>query len=216
MSEKPTYEELEQRLKEFENIASESKQSAPRSLSGKNYKIADEIDFLECLDVVSQAMQKSTNVENIIEDVLNAVFSMFKCDRIWLFYPCDPGAPTFKVLLEINRPEYPGAFTTGQELPITPEAAETINKTLDSGSPAVFDPESGNKVDDVASSFFVLSQMLMAVHPKTGKPWMFGMHQCSYARVWTKKEQLLFKEISIRVAEGLNNLILLRDLISGR
>jgi hypothetical protein len=34
ISEKPTYEELEQRLKELENITSESKQSATESLSG--------------------------------------------------------------------------------------------------------------------------------------------------------------------------------------
>jgi PAS domain S-box-containing protein len=97
-------------------------------------------------------------------------------------------------------------------LPITAEAAETIRKSLASGSPAVFDPQSGNKVDDVAAQFSVLSQMMMAVHPKSGKPWMFGMHQCSCARVWTADEQRLFKEISYRVVEGLNNLILLRDL----
>jgi hypothetical protein len=49
--------------------------------------------------------------------------------------------------------------------------------------------------------------MMMAIHPRTGKPWMFGMHQCSFSRVWTSDEQLLFKEISFRVVEGLNNLI---------
>ena len=35
MSEKPTYGELEQRLKEFENIAAESKQSARYQWSSK-------------------------------------------------------------------------------------------------------------------------------------------------------------------------------------
>ena len=35
MSEKPTYEELEQRLKEFENIAAENKQSARCQWSSK-------------------------------------------------------------------------------------------------------------------------------------------------------------------------------------
>ena len=175
-------------------------------------RITNEIDFLKCLDIVSQAMKKSVDVDYIVDEVINAVFSIFDCDRIWLFYPCDPDAKTFKVFAEKNKPEFPGAFTTGQELPITPEASDTIRKALEQGSPTVFDPESGNKIDDVAKHFSVLSQMIMAVHPKVGMPWMFGMHQCSHARVWTRNEQLLFKEISIRVAEGLNNQILLTNL----
>jgi PAS domain S-box-containing protein len=171
-----------------------------------------EIDFLNSLDLVSQAINKAKDFDHVIEGVLDTVSSIFGCDRIWLFYPCDPDAPTFKVLAERNRPEYPGAFTTGQELPITPDAAKTIKKTINSGSPVVFDSQSGNKVDDVASRFSVRSQMMMAVHPKAGKPWMFGMHQCAFPRIWTRDEQLLFKEISFRVVESLNNLIFLRDL----
>ncbi len=177
------------------------------------HKEVKELEYLEFLDIVNQAMKKSTAVDDIIDEVINAVYSIFDCDRIWLFYPCDPDAKTFKVLAEKNKPEYPGAFATGQELPITPEASETIRKALELGSPTVFGPESGNKIDDVARRFSVRSQILMAVHPKVGLPWMFGMHQCSYARVWSRTEQLLFKEISVRVAEGLNNQILLTNLI---
>lgn len=171
-----------------------------------------EIDFLKSLDLVSQAMNKAKDVDHIIEDVLEMVFSLFACDRTWLFHPCDPNTATIRVLAEKNKPEYPGAFTSGQEIPINAGAAETIRKALVSGAPVVFGPESENKVDEVSASFSVLSQMMMAIHPKTGKPWMFGMHQCSYPRIWTPDEQLLFKEISFRVVEGLNNLILLRDL----
>ncbi len=172
----------------------------------------NEINILKNLERVSLALMSPKKVDSVIEDVLEIVFSIFKCDRIWLFYPCDPVAQTFHVLAEKNKPKYPGAFSAGQELPITPEAAKTLQKALDSGVPTVFDPESGNKIDDVASQFSVLSQIMMAVHPRSGKPWMFGMHQCSHARVWTKSEQALFKEISFRVVQTLNNLILLRNL----
>ena len=212
MSEKPSHVDLHKRIDDLEEKYTERTTSPALSIPGKHFKIADDMDLLECLDVVSQAMNTSLDVNSIIGDVINAVFLIFNCDRIWLFYPCDPDAPSFKVLSEKNKMEYPGAFTAGQELPITPEAAITIRKALESRSPVVFDPESGNKIDDVAARFSVRSQIIMAVHPKAGKPWMFGMHQCSYARVWTKKERLLFKEISTRVVEGLNNLILLKDL----
>jgi len=168
--------------------------------------------LLANLELVSQAMNKTRDVDHVIENVLDVVFSIFGCDRAWLFHPCDPGTATIRVLAEKNKPEYPGAFTSGQEIPIDIGAAETIRKALMSGSPVVFGPESENKIDEVSARFSVLSQMMMAIHPKTGKPWMFGMHQCSYPRVWTSYEQMLFKEISHRVVEGLNNLILLRDL----
>ena len=171
-----------------------------------------ETDFLHSLQLVSRAVNQADNVEHIVDDVLGAVLTVFQCDRIWLFYPCDPDAPSFRVLAEKNRPEYPGAFTTGQDIPITEEAAETIRRAIDSGVPTVFDPESGNRLDDVALQFSVQSQMIMAVQPKVGKPWMFGMHQCSYPRIWTKNELLLFQEISLRVVESLNNIILLKDL----
>ena len=168
--------------------------------------------FLKSLETVSQAMNRANGVDHIIEDVFEAVFSIFKCDRVWLFHPCNPDFDTFRVLAEKNNPEYPGAFTSGQELPITQEVKEIIEEALRTGSPVVFDSESGKKLDDIALQFSVLSQIVMAIHPHTGEPWMFGMHQCSYPRVWTRDEQLLFKEISYRVVEGLNNLILFLDL----
>ena len=37
--------------------------------------------------------------------------------------------------------------------------------------------------------------MAMAVFPKVGKPWVFGLHQCSYERVWTQQEERLLQEI---------------------
>lgn len=171
-----------------------------------------ETNVLENLEKVSRAMSKAKDVEHIIDDVLHTVFSIFDCDRIWLFHPCDPNAPTFRVLAEKNKPEYPGAFTLDQDLPMTKESAKAIRKALSSSSPVLFGPESENKIDDIASQYSVRSQMITAVHPKTGAPWMFGVHQCSHARVWTENEQKLFREIGFRVVEGLNNLILLRDL----
>jgi CheY-like chemotaxis protein/anti-sigma regulatory factor (Ser/Thr protein kinase) len=170
-----------------------------------------ETNILRSLEIVSEAMNKARDVEHIIDDVLDAVFGIFDCDRIWLFHPCDPNTATIKVLAEKNKPEYPGAFTTGEEIPINAAASETIRKALVAGSPVVFGPGSGNKIDDVTARFSVLSQMMMAIHPKSGKPWMFGMHQCAFPRVWTEDDQLLFKEISYRVVEGLNNLILLKE-----
>jgi PAS domain S-box-containing protein len=51
----------------------------------------------------------------------------------------------------------------------------------------------------------------MAIHPKTGSPWQFGIHQCSHARVWTDEEKRLFQEIGRRLADAMTGLLIYRD-----
>ena len=52
----------------------------------------------------------------------------------------------------------------------------------------------------------------MAIHPKVATPWIFGMHQCSYARRWSPEEERLFVEIGHRLADALTSLIAYRDV----
>ena len=171
-----------------------------------------QLNILDSLDKISKAINSSSKVEHVIDNILEAVFTIFGCDRAWLFHPCDPDTLAIQVLAEKYKEEYPGAFISGKTIPIDEGAAETIRKAIFSGSPVTFGPGSDNEIDDVTAKFSVLSQIMMAIHPKIGKPWMFGMHQCSYARIWAEDEQKLFKEISFRIVESLNNLVLLEEL----
>ena len=55
----------------------------------------------------------------------------------------------------------------------------------------------------------------MAIYPKLDKPdhfYLFGLHQCSYPRVWTAQEERLFQEIGRRLADALTSLLMLRSL----
>jgi len=52
----------------------------------------------------------------------------------------------------------------------------------------------------------------MAVYPKLDKPYLFGLHQCSYARAWTLQEERLFHEIGRRLADALDTVLMFRDL----
>jgi signal transduction histidine kinase len=52
----------------------------------------------------------------------------------------------------------------------------------------------------------------MAVRPKVDKPYVFGLHQCSAARVWTPQEARLFEAIGRRLADALDTLVMFRDL----
>ena len=41
---------------------------------------------------------------------------------------------------------------------------------------------------------------------------MFGLHQCSYPRVWTPQEERLFQEIGRRLEDELTSLLMFRNL----
>jgi signal transduction histidine kinase len=50
------------------------------------------------------------------------------------------------------------------------------------------------------------------VYPKMDAPYMFGLHQCSHARIWTPPEKRLFQEIGRHLADALDTLLMFRDL----
>ena len=60
--------------------------------------------------------------------------------------------------------------------------------------------------------FAIRSQMAMAIDAKADKPYLFGLHQCSRARIWTAEEQRLFQEIGRRLSDAISALSIFRSL----
>ncbi|MEW6073615.1 MAG: PAS domain S-box protein [Planctomycetota bacterium] len=169
--------------------------------------------FLECMERVNVAIQRSSDLERMMEDVLGTVLSLFECDRAWLLFPCNPEAPAWKVPMECTRPEYPGAHALNTDVPMEPGKAEVMRAVLRADRPVEHGVHAELPLsEDVVKNFHVQAQLATAIHPKVGEPWMFGIHQCSYARAWTAEEKAIFTEIGRRVADGLSALLILRDL----
>jgi PAS domain S-box-containing protein len=169
--------------------------------------------FFESMDGINRAIQGYSDVQQMLGAVLDNVMAIFACDRAWLIYACDPGAGSHQVLMERARPEYLGAFGLGAEIPSDPAGADVVRTVLASSSPVRFDPGSGHSLaSGPAERFDVKSMIAMAVYPKLDKPYVFGLHQCSHARIWTAPEERLFQSIGRRLADALNTLLVLRDL----
>jgi len=173
----------------------------------------EHLGFLESLDRINRAIQGASNLEQMMSDVLDTVLSNFECDRAFLMYPCDPGATVWRVPMERNKPEYPAGLALGLEMPMDPDVAETLRILLTNDGPVQFGPGTPNALPaDVSERFGFKCFMSMAIYPRIGSPWQFGIHQCSYARIWTAEEERLFKEIGRRLADGLTTLLTFRDL----
>jgi PAS domain S-box-containing protein len=169
--------------------------------------------FLESMDGIDRAIQGTSDLEQMMSDVLDVVLVTFKCDRAWLIYPCDPEVDSYRVRMERTRPEYLGAFGIGVDIPNEPGVASGFRSVLASSGPVRFDPESDCALpSQPAQRFSVKSMIAMAVYPKVDKPYMFGLYQCSHPRVWTPQEERLFHEIGRRLADALDTLLMFRNL----
>jgi PAS domain S-box-containing protein len=171
------------------------------------------LEFLENLDKINRAIQASTDIDQMMTDVLDTCLSIFDCDRAWLLYPCDPKAPFWSVPMERTKPEFPGAMATGQKITERQEITRVLKAALKSSSPAIFAPGSQYPLPkNLAKRFGCKSQIAMALHPKLHQPWMFGLHQCTYPRQWTAEEERLQQAIGRRLEDALTSLLILRDL----
>jgi signal transduction histidine kinase len=173
-----------------------------------------QLSFLESLDAIDRAIQGTSDLERMMGEVLDAVLVTFRCDRAWLVYPCDPEADSHRVRMERTRPEYVGALGLGLDIRNAPEAASVFRSVLASNGPVRFDPESDApfRSSPEIARFSIKSMIAMAVYPKVDKPYMFGLHQCTYPRVWAPHEERLFHEIGRRLADALDTLLMLRNL----
>jgi PAS domain S-box-containing protein len=169
--------------------------------------------FLENMDRVNRAIQVTSDLAQMMQDVLDAVLAVFNCDRAFLIYPCDPEASAWKVLMERTKAEYPGTAALGRKMPMTPHVAEIFRVLLASDAPVTFGPGTEYPLPaDVSQQFGIKCFVSMALHPRKGPAWQFGLHQFGDARAWTKAEERLFQEIGRRLTDGLSTLLAQRDL----
>lgn len=209
-------EALEQRVRE--RTAELAKANAHLQQEIAERKQAEEerrthLWFLESMDQVNRAIQGTTDFEQMLKSVLDVALTIFDCDRAWLVYPCDPDALTWQVPMERSRLEYPGVLPIGVELPLDPSGASVYRILRASLKPVQFGPTSAHTVPkEMVDAFGVKSFIATAFYPKLGQPWAFGLHQCSYSRVWTSTEERLLQEIGRRMSDALTSLVAYQNL----
>ncbi|MFC1685286.1 PAS domain-containing protein [Pseudomonadota bacterium] len=176
-------------------------------------KLNTYLHYLESIEKINRIICKVKNEKQMMKDIVDSMLAIFGCDRAWLLYPCNPDADHWSVPVEATNPSYPGAFAEQEDIPVDPEIAEAFQMALDSKWPIVYDPTTKRPIP-TGDRFSIQSQMLLAIYPRLGDPWLFGMHQCSHARVWSSEEQQLFQDIGHRLSDGISNLLFHQSLNS--
>lgn len=173
----------------------------------------EHIAFLENMDRIERAIRRDSDQEKMMENILEEVLSIFRCDGSWLLHPCDPNAELWTISMSCFRPAYPIDLDGRREMPMTPHVARAFRLALDSDGPVSIGPESGQDVSrDTQERFGVLSVLIIAVHPRQGRPWLFGLHQSSHRRIWSDYDRRLLSVIARRLSDALSGALFLRDL----
>lgn len=175
--------------------------------------------YFQSLDLIWRALAKSNSIDDVLQKVAEEMLSIFNCDRAWFLYPCDPESPSWKVLVEATTPDFPGAFELHVDIPTNDLAIRVFKQALTSNASVFFDISEEHLVHDPIARFEIKTQIVMALRPKVGKPWLLGLHQCRSERQWSESEKTLLQDIGLRITDSITNFVLyqqLRDELSER
>jgi len=181
--------------------------------------LSDSKRYFQSLDLVWQALSKSTVIDDMLHHVAEEILNIFDCDRAWFLYPCDPDSTSWRVPVEVNASGYPGAFKNNSEIATDALAQKVFNRALESNKAISFDFTHEHLVSDPLKKFEIKTQIVIVIRPRTGQPWLLGMHQCRNTRQWTDNEKKLLQDIALRITDSLTNHVLnqkLRDDLNKR
>ncbi len=168
--------------------------------------------YLEGLDRISRILAENTLQVPMLEKVVEAVLDLFGADRAWVLKAVETGAPGYEVPIECTRPEYPGAVASELELPDDEFSRRMMERLMGSSEPLTMHLREVEQLPDYLKGYQIQSQMLVAIRPTLGAPWILGIHQCSSEREWTPVEQRLFRAIAERVGIALVGVRLMEEI----
>lgn len=168
---------------------------------------------LDLLEQITQISLNSNNLQDVLSGVLDLTLEVFKADRAWFLYPCDPDAPSWSVPMERTRPEWPGLFAQGVDMPMESDISAIFSESLRANGPIQSAPDTDQPVPPlIAELFSVKSQLMIALRPKIGKAWLFGLHHCSSVVKHDDYELRLFTVIGHRIADAMSAMITVKQL----
>jgi len=172
----------------------------------------DSLRYFVSMARVDSIINKQTNPEDILPEVISELLVLFDCDRAWLVFPCDPNASEYNVLYEQTKPDYPGIGSAGRRLPNTQDLKVLCGRALATDGPIEHVPVLDSDSPEYVQQHKIQSRLTIALRPALGEPWLLGLHQCTHPRRWTEPEQRLFQDIARRISNTLSTIIFFRNL----
>lgn len=166
---------------------------------------------LKTLERIASAAAQSEDLATAMHRALDIIRTSLDADRAWLIAPCEPQATTWHVPYEATRRGFPGLAADGGATAMTPEIARILSDALAASEPLLH-PDVSRYGAEVHRKYRVRSQMLLALHPQGGPPWLLGVHHCGAPRDWSPQETQLLAYMGERLTAALTQHLLQQQL----
>lgn len=175
-------------------------------------KLRENVRQLNTLDHINSISMKAGSIDTMLSEVLDEMLHIFNCDHVWLLYPCDPNAPAWVVPMERARPGWATTNAQQPKIDMDDDDKEIFLNALNHDV-VTYDQHSKLSLPKTTKeNYHVLCQMDCAIFPKTGKPWLIGLHHCQEQHDFTSEERRILRQIAERLSQALTNLLILKDL----
>jgi len=175
------------------------------------FKEHHNIDLIDSLQRLNDASNRSSSLEQMLDNALSEILDIFQCDRVWLLHPCDPKAAYFDVKMEKTVAQWPGAHATAIPIKITPAYKICIEQFLASSGPIITDIREAAFEREAMEAFSVKVQLSVVIEARMGKSWLLGLHHCSRYHDFSHAEVKVFNELANRLSESLNSMLALKN-----
>ncbi len=166
------------------------------------------LHFLESMEDIEKAISKTSDMDTIFDNILKTVTKIFACECAFLINPCLPS---------INTSNIEFIYTTDniekdidKLITVDPKVANTFKLSLERHE--LIAQTTKTELAQFIGTKPVKAQLMMSLHPKTDKPWLFVIQHYKKEHEWVNEEKQLFIEISRRISDVLSNLITLKNL----
>lgn len=163
----------------------------------------EQFTYLKNLAQIEDIIKQGQQIDDLLQNVLDALLSIFHCDQVYLFH--HPDAERWQLYLAAKSPDYPVPkaiqLTTNEYAPL-----------LKTPKVLTYGPHPYHPLLQHLRRTGVKSALLKTINPQLAQPWSLELHQCAYARLWSDEEQKLFEDISNRLTKALENFLMLRNL----
>ncbi len=166
--------------------------------------------YAQAVAAIDVAIAQPVAPSVMLDEVLEVLLALFKCDRAWLVGPAQTSTEVWQIYAERAMPSYPGR---GRGALFSAVAVQRFMAMVASGLPTRDDIEAGHGVaPPVRNQHQIRAQLAIAIQAPGAVPCVLGLHQCSYDRAWSVEECERLANIAQRLAPVLRNLHIYRLL----
>ncbi|MDQ3000311.1 MAG: PAS domain S-box protein [Fibrobacterota bacterium] len=189
--------------------------------------ISKNLHYLEGMNRVSEAIERTMDLEGVLPAAMARLLDVFECDRAWLIHLSESESSGFRIPFSAQRlgPESEGVPANGgvvinlsasagfEVIPAEAEFQDIVRACKATEEPILFGREHSMPNPEFwKRSLGAGSAMAISVRPQVGRPWILFLVRSPEAPPWNVEDFTLFKDISSRIGTALGAMLLNRDL----